>query len=573
MFRATSIGSEETLPTLAELTQANYERDIEMGAGTERSQLRSRHQRGSLPSNYGGTPIPIIIHYRYPRAVYFILATKFFEAFAANGIRTVLALYLRDDLNFTESFSTIMLHIFNFFGQFCPIFGAILADSCYGNVRTISGFCFLYAFGWVFLTLTSMPSVGVPMALLVSIALLFIAVGNGSIRACITSIGALQFKMPEQAVHLAEYFSFYYFVYYFGIFLSKILPPLVRVNTQCFDKPECYPAVFGTLGAAFLVAWVIFLIGKFFYKPEKVSDDNVLFKFYGCIRTALLEKWRRRKSEKRCSYWLHNAIGPYDEEFVNDVSKVLRITKLFIPLPFYFALLAQQDSSWTFQATMMNTTFLGVNIQPDQFKAVGPIFLFILIPLCQYVTTPLLKRAFNWELQPLQSVAVGGICSIGAYICAGVLQEHIANSPSQTVNIAWQLPQFLLLMLAELLLSIPGLQFAFTQAPSSMKSVVTAAWFLNNAFGNLIVVIVTELQFLNSQTAGYFFYAVVMMVCIIIFGMLAFEYALHEKTGSFYARGCGLQTPKEQDRRPLLNFQRDLDTDDLPSGSSRSASV
>lgn len=90
---------------------------------------------------------------------------------------------------------------------------------------------------------------------MVSIALLLIAVGNGSIRACITSLGALQFKLPEQSVHLAEYFSFYYFVYYFGIFLSKILPPLVRANTQCLGKTECYPAVFGTLGSSFLVAW------------------------------------------------------------------------------------------------------------------------------------------------------------------------------------------------------------------------------------------------------------------------------------------------------------------------------
>lgn len=90
-------------------------------------------------------------------------------------------------------------------------------------------------------------------SLLVSIS--FIAVGNGSVRACITSLGALQFKLPEQAVHLAEYFSFYYFVYYFGIFLSKIIPPLIRANTQCFDKTTCYPAVFGTLGSSFMLAW------------------------------------------------------------------------------------------------------------------------------------------------------------------------------------------------------------------------------------------------------------------------------------------------------------------------------
>nr|XP_016939683.2 solute carrier family 15 member 1 [Drosophila suzukii] len=548
MFRATEIGSEETLPALAELSQMEYEpeaQDVEWGGWrAERAQLKRPH-RSSLP-NYGFAPPPIRMEYRYPRAVFFVLATKFFEAFAANGIRTVLALYLRDDLNFTESFSTVVLHIFNFFGQFCPIIGAILADSYMGNVRTISGFSFIYAFGWLLLVLTSLPAMGLPMVLLVSIALLFIAVGNGSIRACITSLGALQFKLPEQSAHLADYFSFYYFVYYFGIFLSKILPPLVRANTQCFDKAECYPAVFGTLGSAFMMAWIIFLIGKCFYKSEKLSDDNILFKFCGCIKTALVEKWRRRKSPKRSSYWLHNAVGAYDEGFVNDVSRVLRISKLFIPLPFYFALLAQQDSSWTFQATQMNTTLLGVTIQPDQAKAVGPIFLFMLIPLWQYITVPLLRRYFNWELQPLHSVTVGGIFSAGAFFCAGAVQERIMNSPLQTVNIAWQLPQFLLLMMGELLLSIPGLQFAFTQAPTSMKSVVTAAWFLNNAFGNLIVVLVTELGMMSSQMAEYFFYAVVMLVCIILYALLAFDYSLQERKGGLYVRGLD-SDPEDRD--------------------------
>ncbi|KAH8350212.1 hypothetical protein KR067_006845 [Drosophila pandora] len=559
MFRATEIGSEETLPALAEFTQADYEaeerRDIEWGGWRAEGAKLKRPQRSSLP-NYGFAPPPIRMEYRYPRAVFFVLATKFFEAFAANGIRTVLALYLRDDLNFTESFSTVVLHIFNFFGQFCPIIGAVLADSYMGNVRTISAFCFLYAFGWLLLTLTSLPTIGVPMVLMVSIALLLIAVGNGSIRACITSLGALQFKLPEQSVHLAEYFSFYYFVYYFGIFLSKILPPLVRAKTQCLDKTDCYPAVFGTLGSSFLVAWVIFLIGKCFYKSEKLAADNILFKFCGCIKTALVEKWRRRKTPKRPSYWLHNAVGAYDEGFVNDVSRVLRISKLFLPLPFYFALLAQQDSSWTFQATQMNTTLLGVTIQPDQAKAVGPIFLFMLIPLWQYVTAPLLRHYFNWELKPLHSVTVGGIFSAAAFFCAGAVQERIQNSPAQTVNIVWQLPQFLLLMLGELLLSIPGLQFAFTQAPTSMKSVVTAAWFLNNAFGNLIVVVVTELGIFSSQMDGYFFYGVIMLVCIILFALLAFDYTLQERKGGLYLRG----------------LDGDLEEMDIPS-TSRSGSI
>lgn len=90
---------------------------------------------------------------------------------------------------------------------------------------------------------------------LVSTSLLFIAVGNGSTRACVASLGALQFQVPEQAKQLAEYFSLYYFVYYMGIFLSKILPPMVRANVQCFNKSDCYPAVFGTLASSFFLGW------------------------------------------------------------------------------------------------------------------------------------------------------------------------------------------------------------------------------------------------------------------------------------------------------------------------------
>ncbi|XP_055855555.1 solute carrier family 15 member 1 isoform X2 [Episyrphus balteatus] len=419
-----------------------------------------------------------------------------------------------------------MLHIFNFFGQFCPIIGAILADSYLGNTRTISWFYYVYAVGWIFLIITSLPTIGISIYFLVSLSLLLISIGNGSVRACITSLGALQFKIPQQSHLLTEYFSLYYFVYYFGIFLSKILPPMVRANTTCFNVNGCYPAVFGTLAASFLASWIFFTIGKIYYKPEKLSDENILVKFYGCIKVALVKKWKTGSSPK--AHWLHHAIGRYDESFVYDVSKVIKISKLFIPLPIYFALLAQQDSSWTFQASQMNTTIWGVTLQADQAKAMGPVLLFIFIPLWQYILGPILKH-FDLEMNPLQSVTLGGVCSAFAFVAAGVLQETIYTEPYKSISIAWQVPQFALLMMGELFLSIPGLHFAFTQAPLSMKSVVTAAWFLNNAFGNLLVVIITELDILQSQSAGYFFYGVLMIVCTIVFGLLAYDYLLDDR--------------------------------------------
>lgn len=73
------------------------------------------------------------------------------------SILAVLALYLRDSLNFSEESSMTFYHIFNFFSQFCPIFGAILADSYLGNVKTIFYLFFLYACGWIGMVILTLP--------------------------------------------------------------------------------------------------------------------------------------------------------------------------------------------------------------------------------------------------------------------------------------------------------------------------------------------------------------------------------------------------------------------------------
>lgn len=74
-----------------------------------------------------------------------------------------MALYLRDELDFSEESSTSFYHIFNFFSQFCPIFGAIIADSYSGNVKTIFYLFFLYACGWTGIVVFTFPFKSLPI--------------------------------------------------------------------------------------------------------------------------------------------------------------------------------------------------------------------------------------------------------------------------------------------------------------------------------------------------------------------------------------------------------------------------
>lgn len=192
----------------------------------------------------------------------------------------------------------------------------------------------------------------------------------------------------------------------------------------------------------------------------------------------------------------------------------------------YWALYAQIDSSWTFQSSQLDTTVFGYEIAADQAKAAAPFLLLILMPIWEKIINPLL-HTWNFKISPLQSIVMGGLSAALSFFCAAILQLFIESHISmnrEKVSVFWQMPQFILLMLGEVWLSIPGLNFSFTQSPPSMRSVMTAAWFCNNAFGNLIVIVINEIHPFNRYSCIYFLYGSLMFLSMIIFCWLARYY-------------------------------------------------
>lgn len=54
----------------------------------------------------------------------------------------------------------------------------------------------------------------------------------------------------------------------------------------------------------------------------------------------------------------------------------------------------------------------------------------------------------------------------------------------------WLVPQGVVMSMGYVMFSIPGLEFAYAEAPSTMKTIIMAGWLLTLAAGNLVVVIV-----------------------------------------------------------------------------------
>jgi energy-coupling factor transporter transmembrane protein EcfT len=89
---------------------------------------------------------------------------------------------------------------------------------------------------------------------------------------------------------------------------------------------------------------------------------------------------------------------------------------------------------------------------------------------------------------------------------------------------ATQIPQYFLLGCGEIMVSITGLEFAYSQAPQSMKSVVMAGWLLTTAVGNAIVAVIAESKIFSERWLEFFFFAGLMVVFIIIFIGFTFNY-------------------------------------------------
>ena len=114
------------------------------------------------------------------------------------------------------------------------------------------------------------------------------------------------------------------------------------------------------------------------------------------------------------------------------------------------------------------------------------MLVMLLIPFNNLVLYPALRR-FGFEPTALRRMGSGIAFSGLAWIAAGAIQLYIDGGAP--VSIVWQVLPYALLTFGEVLVSATGLEFAYSQAPHTMKGVIMSFWLLSVTFGNLWVLI------------------------------------------------------------------------------------
>jgi POT family proton-dependent oligopeptide transporter len=451
---------------------------------------------------------------RMPRQIPFIIANEGCERFSFYGMRNILTPFLTTMLllHLPEAeragAAKDVFHTFVIGVYFFPLLGGWLSDRFFGKYNTVLWFSLIYCAGHACLAIFDDDRNGFYTGLFL------IALGSGGIKPLVASFVGDQFD--QRTKHLAKIvFDAFYWIINFGSFFASLLMPIFLRHLG--------PAVaFGIPGILMFIATVVFWAGRRHYiiiPPAPPNPDS----FTRVVRTALT---RARPGQGRpglvlavagvvlavmalffipdlgfvialclgilavlglagAGTWiqLERARGLHSDEAIDGVRAVLRVLVAFALVTPFWSLFDQKASTWVLAANDMTKPSW---FEPAQMQALNPLLVMLLIPFNNLVLFPLLRRN-GYEPTALRRMTAGIALSSVAWVAIGAIQLVIdGGTPT---SITWQILPYVFLTLGEVLVSATGVEFAYSQAPPSMKGAIMSFWYLGVTMGNLWVLL------------------------------------------------------------------------------------
>ena len=449
-----------------------------------------------------------------PRQIPYIIATEGCERFSFYGMRNILTPFLVSTLLLflplgerglaaKDVFHTFVIGVY-----FFPLLGGWIADRFWGKYRTILWLSLVYVAGHACLALFEGNRTGFYTGLFL------IALGSGGIKPLVSAFVGDQFDASNKHRAKLVYDGFYWIINFGSFFASLLMPIFLR---------DLGPAIaFGIPGLLMAIALAVFWAGRKRYVCMPPTPPNP----HSLLRVARSALLAHATGQTRPGLWvavagvilalvalamtpqlgfviaaclalgavlllggigtalqLERARGLHPDEAVDGVRGVLRVLVVFALTTPFWSLFDQKASTWVLQGAEMTKPAW---FHEAQMQALNPLLVLLLIPFNNAVVFPLLRRV-GIEPTALRRMGSGIALAALAWVAAGTLQ--LALDGGDAVSIAWQILPYALLTLGEVLVSATGLEFAYSQAPPSMKGSIMSFWMLAVTFGNLWVLL------------------------------------------------------------------------------------
>jgi proton-dependent oligopeptide transporter, POT family len=495
-----------------------------------------------------------------PKQIRYIIGNEGCERFSFYGMRNILTVFLVSSLllylpeaerarGAKDVFHTFVIGVY-----FFPLLGGWLADRFFGKYNTVLWLSLVYCLGQACLAMFVTNRIGF------YIGLGLIALGSGGIKPCVASFVGDQFDQTNKHRAKVVFDAFYWIINFGSFFASLLMPIFLRHLGPAF--------AFGIPGVLMFVSTAILWLGRKQYIMIPPASPNP-HSFLRVSRNAIMSGIRGQLLAAAAvtiaigSFMLTSKFGfviaaclalvaliscgglgvwlqldsvrdQHPADAIAGVRSVLRVLVLFALVTPFWSLFDQKASTWVLQANDMTKPSW---FQPAQMQALNPALVMLLIPFNNLVLYPALRR-FGYEPTALRRMTAGIAFAGVSWIVVGAMQ--LVLDRGNAFAITWQMLPYVLLTFGEVLVAATGLEFAYSQAPLSMKGAIMAFWNLSVTIGNLWVLVANAgvqnsvaMKFIASTGVGVtafqmFFFAVFAFAAALAFGLVARSYPVVE---------------------------------------------
>ena len=436
----------------------------------------------------------------HPVGFWFIFWGELAERCSYYGMRAILFRYMAEQLGLGDAVASMGNSYFIAACYLLCLLGGYVADNFFGKYWTIVGFCVPYILGHVILGYESVP--------FLITALAFLAMGSGVIKPNISTLMGMTYdqQRPGREKLRSDAFAMFYGAINVGAALSSFAMPEIR-DRYGYRIAFLFPA------ALMVVAFAIFAFGKRYYAVEVIS--------------------RRHKSpQERQQQWV--VLG--------------RIIGLFVVVSFFWSIFDQGSSTWVlFARDHMNLDFYGIHtFPPDQLQSLNPVLIILFLAPVTMLWHAFANRGL--KLRPTDKMMIGFIVTAGTMglMCAAGFLARTGR-----VSIWWEIMAYILITIAEICISVVGLELAFAAAPKALKSFVTGCWWVTVFAGNILNAQITPL-YTRMDPGHYFGMLTVMMLPVsVVFFLVARRF--NRKVAAWEAEAAAWEAARAANQIPPGN--------------------
>ena len=418
----------------------------------------------------------------HPKGLYMLFFAEMWERFSYYGMRALLIFYLTKHWLFADDKANLIYGAYTSLVYITPVLGGYIADRYLGQRKAVLFGGLLLAAGHSLMAVEGVGGQADPTINVFWLALAFIIVGSGFLKANISVMVGQLYKLTDIRRDGA------YTIFYMGINVGAAIGTIL---VGYLGETIGWGYGFGLAGIGMLAGLVVFVLGKKALNgageapaPLSKSKEATL---YGVGIAAVAVIWALVQYQDVIQTLLIiSGIGLLGyvlfQAFKLDKEpreRIFAILFLIALNPIFWGLFEQAGGSMN----LFTDRFVDrAGVPASIFQSINPIIIILLAPFFAGLWVMLGRR----KLEPSAPAKFGIALLQMGFANLVLVWGALAVGIDVMVPVLFVFGYYLFATTAELCLSPVGLSAMNRLAPSFMASLIMGAWFYMTAVGNFV---------------------------------------------------------------------------------------